>query len=333
MRKSIPSCRSNSARRGESEARMSGGRITKWSGGSAQCSRLRGVQRDIKLLQFVIERRLIQHRLGAHERDVLFQFDPRFAPAVRWKHRQFNRRRQPMDPHREGEQVLRAAPIETLRDNLVAPDVLAAERFSRRERSDSPRGNDFRVEVQANDFCRSELPRDLIESLLSRRVHRFALLMEEGGKEKEARMLHLETASPLRNAAFAQDEDLIPAPKRVDDDCPLFEGGPHERQNSRRDSSWQCGSNTPVCCSCDREVAGRGRCTLDSQSFPIETSSRDLTVAATSSRDASWKPSSLGMRQRQVIRTSQRTASRTRRHTSDRTSATSRRGATGRRPR
>ena len=141
-----------------------------------------------------------------------------------------NRQRQLMDPHRQGEQVLRAAPIESFCDDFVAPDMLAAERFGRRERIDSPGGDDFREKIEADDFRGNELSGNLVEALLRRRDHGLTLLMKKGRKQKEARMFHLETVSPLRNAAFAQDEDLFPASERIDDDCPLFESGPHERK-------------------------------------------------------------------------------------------------------
>jgi hypothetical protein len=51
--------------------------------------------------------------------------------------------------------------------------------------------------------------------------------MEKGGQEQELRMLHLKPAFAFADAAFAQDNDLLAAPQRIDDDSPFFECGPH----------------------------------------------------------------------------------------------------------
>jgi len=72
-------------------------------------------------------------------------------------------------------------------------------------------------------------------------------------------VLHLKTASPFCDAAFAQDEDLFPAPKRVHDDGPFFEGGPHKRESSRCRAGWQRGRLARQGPALEGEAGSRGR--------------------------------------------------------------------------
>src|SRR5207248_674371 len=71
--------------------------------------------------------------------------------------------------------------------------------------------------------------RNPVISLLRARDHRFPLLMEERRKKKKLIVLQFESSLPLTNSSFAQDDDLLPAAQRIDDNRPFFERHPHTR--------------------------------------------------------------------------------------------------------
>ena len=51
--------------------------------------------------------------------------------------------------------------------------------------------------------------------------------MEKRGEKKKRIMLHLEPASPFADPALAQNENLVPAPKRIHNNAPFFKSHPH----------------------------------------------------------------------------------------------------------
>jgi len=51
--------------------------------------------------------------------------------------------------------------------------------------------------------------------------------MKERREKQKLRMLERESAPPLAEAAFAEDEDLFAAPERIHHDRPFFERDSH----------------------------------------------------------------------------------------------------------
>src|SRR5213082_1565020 len=115
----------------------------------------RHLERLSELRQFLPEAGVGQNRDGPVKRNVLLQRDPGFAAAVVFQHRQIDGLRQMEHSHRQRVDVLFPAPIEPLRDHLIAPIVLAAQPFRRSERVQSLPSCDLTEELDSHTVrCR-----------------------------------------------------------------------------------------------------------------------------------------------------------------------------------
>jgi len=138
----MPNWRSNSDRRGEDEAKINVGKLisdvagrssnqrhNSVDGGSLQLrSKLHGLPlRALKGGELGGKGVVGEDGLGVLGVDVLIQFDPGFATAKTRGHRQFDALRETENADREGVDLFGASPIEALGDDVIAPDVLAAE--------------------------------------------------------------------------------------------------------------------------------------------------------------------------------------------------------------
>jgi hypothetical protein len=158
----------------------------------------------------------------------MVEFHPRFAAAVIGEHGELNRQRQPMHAHGNGEDVLRAAPIETLGNDFFTPAMLAVQALGGGKGIKLPPRRDFSEELDADNLRPRQVRRDLIEARLRLGRYRLALLMEQRGEEKKLPMLDAKTIASFTDTAFAQDEDLFSVSQRIDDDGPFFESRPHK---------------------------------------------------------------------------------------------------------
>lgn len=164
---------------------------------------------------------------AAGQINLLAEVHPRFAAAKGRGHWQFDSRRQTKNPHRQGVNLLCFSPIEALRQDFIAPDVLAAQFCHRGGRVEqAPVGQTTKI-FQAQGFGVGETGGDFIESSLSRGNDRLALLMEQGGKEQELRLLDLKATAAFAQAAFAQEQNLSAAPQGIYNHGPFLESHSH----------------------------------------------------------------------------------------------------------
>ena len=161
------------------------------------------------------------------------EFNPGFAAAVAGEHRQFEVSRKSGHTDGEGEDVLRLAPFKALRQHVIAPDVLAAQALDGGEGVQLPPRDHLRAQLQPQHFGWREVRSDFVVTRLCCGQNGLTLLVKERREEQEARVFGLEAAASLRNAALAQDEDLVSAPERVHHDRPLFECRSHEGRIGR----------------------------------------------------------------------------------------------------
>jgi hypothetical protein len=160
-------------------------------------------------------------------RDFFGEFYPGFAAAVAGVHRQFEVLWKTGDADGEGEKVLLLAPVEALRQQLVAPDVLATQPLDGGKGSQLPPRDDLGAQLQSQRLGRRQVWRDFVVARLGGGEHGLALLVVERWEEEKVRVLDLKAAEPFRDAALAQEEDLLPAPQRIHDDGPFFERRSH----------------------------------------------------------------------------------------------------------
>ena len=132
-----------------------------------------------------------------------------------------------MDADEDGVDGLFAAPLETIGEDLFAPDMLAIESADLIEAVEGAVVDDLGPVFDAESFGRREELRDFVETGSGGGDDRFALLMEEGREKDEFVVLHLEPAAAFVKAAFAQDKDLFAARESVHDDGPFLEGWCH----------------------------------------------------------------------------------------------------------
>src|ERR1022692_766364 len=114
------------------------------------------------------------------------------------------------------------APIKARCNDVLAPDMQAAQRKSGGERLQPLPGRNARKAFQPDHIRLRHKRGDFIKARLRLGKDRLALLMKQGGEEQELRVLDLEPAGSLDQSAFAQDNDLLAAQQRIDDDGPLF---------------------------------------------------------------------------------------------------------------
>src|SRR6185503_350337 len=122
------------------------------------------LQRLSELGPFLREAGVGQSWDGPVKRNVLLQRDPGSAAAVAFQHRQLDGLRQMEHSHHQGVNVLFPAPIEPLRDHVIAPNVLAAQPFRLSQRVQALPSSDFAEELDSHTVCRWNTGSNLIKS-------------------------------------------------------------------------------------------------------------------------------------------------------------------------
>lgn len=178
-------------------------------------------------VQLVDKSGIIQYGLSAMQGDVSLHFDPGLAAAIAREHGQIDSLRQPINPNGQGKNIFRFAPIEALFDDFIAPNVLPSQSASCVQRIELPPIDDFGEELESQEVGWRKQWRDFIKTFLRARQNGIALLVKQGWKQKELRMLHLKTAPALGNTSLAQDNDLLTLVQGIHDDGPFFECDSH----------------------------------------------------------------------------------------------------------
>lgn len=186
-----------------------------------------GGEGGLELFEAGLEGVFSEHGLRSVGRDFFGEFNPRLTAAVGGEHWQFAALRQAGNADGEGEEVLFLAPVEALRQQVVAPDVLATQPLDGGKGSQLPPRDNFGAELQAQRLRRRQVRGDFVVAGLGGGEHGLALLVIQRREEEEARVHDLKAAAPFRDAALAQEEDLVPAPQRIHDDGPFFERRSH----------------------------------------------------------------------------------------------------------
>jgi hypothetical protein len=170
-----------------------------------------------------LEGGVVQDRGAASQIDLALEGDPGFAAAIIRRVRQFDEGGELINSHQESEDVRLFAPFEAFAEEVVGPDMLAAELFQDFFRTEIMPLDEPGPMLKTNCAGRWKARCKLIETFLSRRNHRLALLMEKRWKQQELKMFHLKATAPFVNPAFAQNENLLPARERIDHHRPFFE--------------------------------------------------------------------------------------------------------------
>ena len=173
--------------------------------------------------------RLIEHGAGADRADVLGQFDPGLATAIGLAHGQFDRGSQAENADRQGVNFLGTAPIETLGDDVLAPDMKAAQGKSRRKCFQALPGGDVGKTFQSDHARIGHQGSHCVKARLGFGKDRVALLMKQSWKKQEFLLFNLKPVRPLDQTAFAQNNNLPPPHQRIDDDGPLFKRMSHAK--------------------------------------------------------------------------------------------------------
>ncbi len=118
-------------------------------------------------------------------------------------------------------------PIESLRDDLIPPEVLPAQSLGGGQRVESLDCGHLRKKFQPQLGRVRRIHSDLAKAGLSRRQDGFLLLVELCREQEELCVLRSKSAASFADAAFTKENDLLPPAQRINNYGPLFESDSH----------------------------------------------------------------------------------------------------------